>query len=121
MINEELKGIEQLENAVEQVATDLERRQSEPRRSIHGHGRWVAAVLATAALVTLALLLRPAGTKPPEVVVVELRVHGRVVPTTVVDAHSLRTLIIMPLESRARDIESPLIIATRINANGGER
>jgi hypothetical protein len=102
-MNEDRSGIDSLREAIDEVATQIERCDEvrpRPRRA------WPLGVAAAAAVALIALLigawtLRPsAETEPSEVKVLVLKINGRDVRARIVDDSAPATIIVMPQPDR---------------------
>lgn len=97
-MTEERIGVDALRDAVETVATDLERRgTSAPVGRGPGGRRWMPSAIAAAAVViaaTVAWWMAPHAT--PEVEILELRIRGVAVQPVIVNDRAPETVVIMP-------------------------
>ena len=101
-MSEDRSGIDELRAAIDEVARDIERRQTERRRP--RPARWLA-VVAGAAVILIVLLIGIRGTSmlrpsprevAPEVEVLVLKIHGRDVRARIVEDQAPATIIVMP-------------------------
>lgn len=100
-MNEDRNGIDSLRTAIEEVATQIEQRET---AGPHTRTTWSLGLAAAAAVavVLIALLigtwtLRPSPeTEPSEVTVLVLKINGRDVKARIVDDSAPATIIVMP-------------------------
>jgi len=98
-MNEDRSGIDSLRKAIDEIATQIERRDEirpRPRRT------WFLGLAAAAAVALIAILvgtwtLRPPPEREPsEVKVLVLKINGRDVRARIVDDTAPATIIVMP-------------------------
>jgi hypothetical protein len=111
-MSDEREGIEQLREAIEEVAREIESqpRAARPPRPVLP---WALAA-AVAVVALLAWLSWPRPVRDPEVEVLVLKVRGRPVEARVVEGEAPSTIIILP----ARQSSTSTPLATTVVAGG---